>query len=265
VTPARQVARTLEVRGVRLSLTSDGRLHTTARGSCNKPGRWGDGRPAPLCNCARPITKEGINPESKLGRMLLERDYPLPTRFPPPTYPPGWSGTAVSGDPSEYAERIGWPWEPQLRLAFWSSDHLECPECGYRFNEAYEVDGAAHDRLSRAELEAYREKGRAVNAARAEEQRNNREGFAASVVYDGRAMARAWSVGKTGATKESGQRWAATVEARNRNSLKVPCVSRIWVCRSPMSNSSVSGSSSIGPVYRRCLSVMLTRLRGESR
>ncbi len=124
----------------------------------------------------RPFTKEGVNPESKIGRMLLEAGRPLPTRFPPPMYPPGWSGTAVSGDPFEYAERIGWPWEPQHPLAFWSRDRLECPECGYRFPTGEEVEEAAEEErlpLKRSEIERYREKGRAVNAARAEERRTS--------------------------------------------------------------------------------------------
>jgi hypothetical protein len=124
----------------------------------------------------RPFTKEGINPESKIGKKLLEAGRPLPTRFPPPHYPPGWSGTAVSGDPFEYAERIGFPWEPMDPLAFWSRDYPECPACGHRFDEAYEAREAEHDRLSRAELDAYREKGRAANAARSEEARNSGRG-----------------------------------------------------------------------------------------
>jgi hypothetical protein len=124
----------------------------------------------------RPITKEGIDPASKLGRMLLEVGRPLPTRFPPPHYPPGWAGTAVSGDPAEYAERIGWPWESQLPLGFWSNDRLECPECGHRFPtdaEVYEAEESEHRRLKSVELERFREKGRAVNVARAEERRTS--------------------------------------------------------------------------------------------
>jgi hypothetical protein len=122
----------------------------------------------------RAFTKEGINPESKLGRMLVEAGRPLPTRFPPPTYPPGWAGTVVSGDPAEYAARIGYPWDDPGPLGFWSNDRLECPECGHRFptdSEAYEASDAVDRRLKRAELDRYRERGKAVAEERAEERR----------------------------------------------------------------------------------------------
>jgi hypothetical protein len=89
--------------------------------------------------------------------MLAEVGRPLPTRFPPPTYPPGWAGTAVSGDPAEYAERIGWPWPDPL--AFWS-DEWESED----------------RRLRQVELDRFRKKGREVNAERAAERRRNGKG-----------------------------------------------------------------------------------------
>jgi hypothetical protein len=62
VTAAEQLLRTLEVRGVHLTVTPDGRLHTSSNPSCHNPGRWGDGTPAPPCECAAitPILAEGI-------------------------------------------------------------------------------------------------------------------------------------------------------------------------------------------------------------
>lgn len=104
----------------------------------------------------RAITREGVNPESKLGRALIKRGEVLPTKFPPPWYPPGWSGTAISGSPEEYAERIGWPWEDPVPLRFWTRDQLECPACGHEFlPPGYGADNAEHRQLQRAEIEGY--------------------------------------------------------------------------------------------------------------
>jgi hypothetical protein len=47
------------------------------------------------------VGREGINPKSRVGRALLESGrQDLLTRHPPPPFPPGWSGTAVNGDPA---------------------------------------------------------------------------------------------------------------------------------------------------------------------
>jgi hypothetical protein len=76
------------------------------------------------------IEKEGISPRSKLGRAFLARGwFELVTRHVPPTFPPGWRGTGVDGDPTEYAERCGLDYStPTGPLQFWPA--RRCPHCG---------------------------------------------------------------------------------------------------------------------------------------
>jgi hypothetical protein len=74
-TTAEQLLRTLEIRGVHLTIV-DGRLHTTSNPSCLKPGTWGDGSPAPPCErvAITPILAEGIRRHhDELVTLLRQR------------------------------------------------------------------------------------------------------------------------------------------------------------------------------------------------
>jgi hypothetical protein len=78
------------------------------------------------------ITREGINPKLAIGKALLKRGYTeLITHFPPPEYPPGWRGTAVDGDPLEYAEKCALDYRDRRPpvLGYWPE--LPCENCGH--------------------------------------------------------------------------------------------------------------------------------------
>jgi hypothetical protein len=94
-----------------------------------------------LFEIADSITREGVAPNSVLGRALLREDddgrtwAPLVTFYPPPAYPNGWCGTAVHGSMADYVREHGQDAEygqhfPEPGpLAFWPP--LKCPRCGY--------------------------------------------------------------------------------------------------------------------------------------
>jgi hypothetical protein len=76
------------------------------------------------------VGREGIDPTSMVGRALLASGREvLLTRHPPPSWPPGWKGTAVDGDPVEYAQRRGVDYsQPREPLQWWPN--RPCPHCG---------------------------------------------------------------------------------------------------------------------------------------
>jgi hypothetical protein len=79
------------------------------------------------------IKREGVDPASAVGQALLAAGHKeLITWHPPPPYPPGWRGTAVHGDPCEYAKRTDvedWADVQPAPLRFWPEWRLQ----GHRY------------------------------------------------------------------------------------------------------------------------------------
>jgi hypothetical protein len=69
------------------------------------------------------ITKEEIGPGSAIGQALLRSGRTeLISYYCPPDYPPGWRGTALDGDPAEFAERTGGDYAGTFHgLGFWQA------------------------------------------------------------------------------------------------------------------------------------------------
>jgi hypothetical protein len=66
------------------------------------------------------ITKEGVDPDSSVGRALTAAGLgELITFRPPPAFPSGWRGTALDGDPADFAEKNGGDYPRTGGLEFW--------------------------------------------------------------------------------------------------------------------------------------------------
>lgn len=71
------------------------------------------------------ITREGVNPDTDLGRAILATTGGLLHRYPPPTWPNGWRGTALDGEPEDFA---GGDYANVRPLGFWPDP--ACRYCG---------------------------------------------------------------------------------------------------------------------------------------
>ena len=98
------VAQTLEKLDERLGLTPSDR------------GDWFS-----LLDVELAITREGVDPDSAIGQALQRAGKTeLLSFYSPPDFPPGWRGTALDGDPEEYAvEHAGDYAGPRSSLGFW--------------------------------------------------------------------------------------------------------------------------------------------------
>jgi hypothetical protein len=80
------------------------------------------------------IKREGIDPQSRLAERLREwigdRRGETLLSFYPPTWPPGWRGTALDGQPEEFCEQHpGLEWPEAEPFRFWPP--APCVRCGH--------------------------------------------------------------------------------------------------------------------------------------
>jgi hypothetical protein len=91
------------------------------------------------------ITREGVDPRSAVGRALIAAGRTdLVSHYRPPVWPKGWRGSALDGDPAEYAAAHNdVVWEEPAPLAFWPWG--PCPNCGSHAGGEADTVTRTHD------------------------------------------------------------------------------------------------------------------------